>query len=57
MFKDPTDAGYKKLCNTFRVQENLSKAKIEKFDLIVNKDMEDKDMDKVNMDYEIVDII
>ena len=46
MFKDPTNAGYKKLCNTSWVQEILFVAETEECDLDVDEDMADNDMDK-----------
>ena len=57
-FKDPTDSGYKKLCNTSWVQEILSKTGREECDLDVeNEDTADDNMDNIDLDYEIADVI
>lgn len=57
-FKDPTDTGYKKLCNTSWVQEILSKTGRGERDLDVeDEDMADDNMDNIDLDYEIADVI
>ena len=56
-FTDPTDTGYKKLCNTSWVQEILSKTGREDCDLDVEEDdMVDEDTDEIDLDYEIADV-